>query len=136
MDVSMAHLLRIETKRAKEAVDITDRVNEVIASARMQEGLCVLFVAHTTAALTTGEVGEGTEDDLLEVVEQIIPRIRFRHAHDPSHAWSHMASSLLGPSLALPVSAGRVILGTWQSVLLIELDGPRRRDIHMQLMPA
>lgn len=132
----MAHLLRIETKRAKEAVDLTDRVNEVIASARMQEGLCVLFVAHTTAALTTGEVGEGTEDDLLEVVEQIIPRIRFRHAHDPSHAWSHMASSLLGPSLALPVSAGRVILGTWQSVLLIELDGPRRRDIHMQLMPA
>jgi secondary thiamine-phosphate synthase enzyme len=132
----MAHLLRIETKRAKEAVDVTDRVNEVIASARMQEGLCVLFVAHTTAALTTGEVGEGTEDDLLEVVEQIIPRIRFRHAHDPSHAWSHMASSLLGPSLALPVSAGRVTLGTWQSVLFIELDGPRRRDIHMQLMPA
>ena len=132
----MAHLLRIETKRAKEAVDVTDRVNGVIASARMQEGLCVLFVAHTTAALTTGEVGEGTEDDLLEVVEQIIPRIRFRHAHDPSHAWSHMASSLLGPSLALPVLAGRLTLGTWQSVLLIELDGPRRRDIHMQLMPA
>jgi secondary thiamine-phosphate synthase enzyme len=132
----MAHLLRIETKRAKEAVDVTDRVNEVIASAQVQEGLCVLFVAHTTAALTTGEVGEGTEVDLLEVVEQIIPRIRFRHAHDPSHAWSHMASSLLGPSLALPVSAGRLILGTWQSVLLIELDGPRRRDIHLQLMPA
>lgn len=132
----MAHLLRIDTTRAKEAVDVTDRVNEVIASAQIREGLCVLFVAHTTAALTTGEVGEGTEDDLLEVVEQVIPRIRFRHAHDPSHAWSHMASSLLGPSLALPVSEGRLILGTWQSVLLIELDGPRRRDIHMQLMPA
>jgi secondary thiamine-phosphate synthase enzyme len=102
----------------------------------MQEGLCVLFVAHTTAALTTGEIGEGTEDDLLEVVEQVIPRIRFRHAHDPGHAWSHMASSLLGPSLALPVSAGRLILGTWQSVLLIELDGPRRRNLHVQLMPA
>jgi secondary thiamine-phosphate synthase enzyme len=132
----MAHLLRIDTKRAKEAVDVTDRVNEVIASAQIREGLCVLFVAHTTAALTTGEVGEGTEEDLLEVVEQVIPRIRFRHAHDPSHAWSHMASSLLGPSLALPVSEGRLILGTWQSVLLIELDGPRRRDIHMQLMSA
>jgi secondary thiamine-phosphate synthase enzyme len=132
----MAHLLPIETKRAKEAVDVTDRVNEAISSAGMQEGLCVLFVAHTTAALTTGEIGEGTEDDLLEVVEQVIPRIRFRHAHDPGHAWSHMASSLLGPSLALPVSAGRLILGTWQSVLLIELDGPRRRNLHVQLMPA
>jgi secondary thiamine-phosphate synthase enzyme len=132
----MAHLLPIETKRGKEAVDVTDRVNEAISSAGMQEGLCVLFVAHTTAALTTGEMGEGTEDDLLEVVEQVIPRIRFRHAHDPGHAWSHMASSLLGPSLALPVSAGRLILGTWQSVLLIELDGPRRRDLHVQLLPA
>jgi secondary thiamine-phosphate synthase enzyme len=131
----MAHLLCIETTRAKEAVDVTDRVNDIIANARMQEGLCVLFVVHTTAALTTGEVGEGTDDDLLEIVEQIIPRIRFRHAHDPSHAWSHMASSLLGPSLSLPVSGGRLTLGTWQSVLLIELDGPRRRDIHMQLMP-
>jgi secondary thiamine-phosphate synthase enzyme len=131
----MAHLLRIETKRVKEAVDVTDRVNDTIVNARMQEGLCVLFVTHTTAALTTGEVGEGTDDDLLEIVEQIIPRIRFRHAHDPSHAWSHMASSLLGPSLAVPVSGGRLTLGTWQSVLLIELDGPRRRDIHMQLIP-
>jgi secondary thiamine-phosphate synthase enzyme len=132
----MAHVLQVETKHAKDAVDVTHRVNEAIAAARMQEGLCILFVAHTTAALTTGEVGEGTEDDLLEVVEQIIPRIRFRHAHDPSHAWSHMAASLLGPSLTLVVSGGRLLLGTWQSVLLIELDGPRRRTVHMQLMPA
>ena len=101
----------------------------------MQEGLCVLFAVHTTAALTTGEIGEGT-DDLLEVVEQVIPRIRFRHAHDPSHTWSHMASSLLGASLALPVSRGRLTLGTWQSVLLIEVDDPRHRDIHMQVIPG
>jgi secondary thiamine-phosphate synthase enzyme len=132
----MSRLLQVATTRAKEAVDLTERVNDAIAAAGIQEGLCVLFVAHTTAALTTGEVGEGTEEDLLEVVEQIIPRIRFRHAHNPSHAWSHMASSLLGPSLTLPVSQGRLILGTWQSILLIELDGPRRRDIHMQVISA
>ena len=129
-------LLQVATTRAKEAVDLTERVNDAIAAAGIQEGLCVLFVAHTTAALTTGEGGEGTEEDLLEVVEQVIPRIRFRHAHNPSHAWSHMASSLLGPSLTLPVSQGRLILGTWQSILLIELDGPRRRDIHMQVISA
>ena len=132
----MSRLLQVATTRAKEAVDLTERVNDAIAAAGIQEGLCVLFVAHTTAALTTGEVGEGTEEDLLEVVEQIIPRIRFRHAHNPSHAWSHMASSLLGPSLTVPVSQGRLILGTWQSILLIELDGPRRRDIHMQVISA
>jgi secondary thiamine-phosphate synthase enzyme len=132
----MSRLLQVTTTRLKEAVDLTERVNDAIAAAGIQEGLCVLFVAHTTAALTTGEVGEGTEEDLLEVVEQVIPRIRFRHAHNPSHAWSHMASSLLGPSLTLPVSQGRLILGTWQSILLIELDGPRRRDIHMQVISA
>lgn len=128
--------MQVATTRAKEAVDLTDRVTDAIAAAGIQEGLCVLFVAHTTAALTTGEVGEGTEEDLLEVVEQVIPRIRFRHAHNPSHAWSHMASSLLGPSLSIPVAQGRLTLGTWQSILLIELDGPRRRDVHMQLIPA
>ena len=132
----MTRLLQVATTRAKEAVDLTELVTDAIATAAVQEGLCLLFVAHTTAALTTGEVGEGTEEDLLEVVEQVIPRIRFRHAHNPSHAWSHMASSLLGPSLTLPVSQGRLMLGTWQSILLIELDGPRRRNVHMQLIPA
>ena len=59
------------------------------------------------------------------MVEQMIPRIHFRHAHDPSHAWSHMASSILGPALTIPVAAGKLVLGTWQSVMLVELDGLR-----------
>jgi secondary thiamine-phosphate synthase enzyme len=98
--------------------------------------VCALFVTHTTAALTTGEIGEGTEQDLLEVAEQIIPSIRFRHAHDPSHAWSHMAASILGPSLTLPIVDGRLALGTWQSVMLVELDGPRERTVYVTLLPA
>lgn len=81
-------------------------------------------------------MGEGTEADLLEVVEQMIPRIRFRHAHDPGHAWTHMAASILGPSLHLSVEDGRLVLGTWQSVLLVELDGPRQRTIQINLIPT
>jgi secondary thiamine-phosphate synthase enzyme len=130
----MNDALRVMTTRPKEAVDLTDRINEAIAKAHVQEGICVAFVAHTTAALTTGEVGEGTEDDLLEVMEKVIPHIRFRHAHDPSHAWSHMASSLVGPSLTIPIALGHLALGTWQSVLLIELDGPRHREVHLRLI--
>lgn len=132
----MAELLQVSTERLKEVVDLTERVQSSITRAKMREGLCLLFVAHTTAALTTGEVGEGTEQDLLDVVEQIIPSIRFRHAHDPSHAWSHMAASLLGPSLTVPVADGQLALGTWQSVLLIELDGPRERTVYLTLLPA
>jgi secondary thiamine-phosphate synthase enzyme len=131
----MSHTLRIKTKRAKEIVDLTERLEQAIGQAGMKEGLCSIFVTHTTAAITTGEIGEGTEQDLLDVVEQFIPKIPFRHAHDPSHAWSHMASSVLGPSLTIPVSGGTLALGTWQSVLLVELDGPRERTVHVTLVP-
>src|SRR6266545_2598568 len=82
----MAKVLRVSTSDLKQIVDLSDRIEELIRQSKMQEGLCSVFVTHTTAALTTGEIGEGTEDDLLQVVEQMIPRIQFRHAHDPSHA--------------------------------------------------
>jgi secondary thiamine-phosphate synthase enzyme len=131
----MSEALHIRTAAAKEIVDLTDRLETVIRDAKLQEGLCALFVTHTTAALTTGEIGEGTDDDLLEVVVVLIPRIRFQHAHNPAHAWSHMASSILGPSLTVPVSAGKLVLGTWQSVMLVELDGPRERNVHFTLIP-
>ena len=130
------HSSSISTIQLKQVVDLTDRVETLIRKARMQEGLCSLFITHTTAALTTGEIGEGTEQDFLQIVEEMIPKIQFRHAHDPSHAWSHMASSILGPSLAVPVSAGKLVLGTWQSVLLVELDGPRERDVYVTLVPS
>lgn len=132
----MGDALRINTTAAKEIIDLTDRLEPVIRKAKLQEGLCVLFVTHTTAALTTGEIGEGTDDDLLKVVEEMVPRIRFQHAHNPAHAWSHMASSILGPSLTVPVSAGKLVLGTWQSVMLVELDGPRERIVYVTWIPC
>jgi secondary thiamine-phosphate synthase enzyme len=132
----MTEVLHISTTDRKQVVDLTDRIEKVIRMAKMQEGLCSLFITHTTAALTTGEIGEGTEHDFLQVVEQLIPRIHFQHVHDPLHAWSHMASSILGPSLTVPVSAGTLVLGTWQSVMLVELDGPRERSVHITLNPS
>jgi secondary thiamine-phosphate synthase enzyme len=132
----VTELLHISTANRKQVVDLTDRIEAMIRRTKMQEGLCSLFVTHTTAALTTGEIGEGTEEDFLQVMEQMIPRIHFQHAHNPAHAWSHMASSILGPSLTIPVSGGKLVLGTWQSVMLVELDGPRDRDVHVTLIPS
>jgi secondary thiamine-phosphate synthase enzyme len=132
----MTDTLRIRSTNRKQVVDLTDRLDTAIRKARVTQGLCTLFVTHTTAAVTTGEIGEGTEEDLLEVVERLIPSIAFRHAHDPSHAWSHMASSILGPSLTIPISDGRLVLGTWQSVMLIELDGPRERTVYVTIVQA
>jgi secondary thiamine-phosphate synthase enzyme len=132
----MADVLRINTTATKEVVDLTDRLEAMICKAKLQAGLCTLFVTHTTAALTTGEIGEGTEQDFLQVVEKMIPRIQFQHAHNPAHAWSHMASSILGPSLTVPVAGGKLVLGTWQSVMLVELDGPRERMVHVTLLSS
>jgi secondary thiamine-phosphate synthase enzyme len=132
----MTEILHVSTTQLKEVVDLSANIEAVIRKSKMQQGLCSLIITHTTAALTTGEIGEGTEQDFLEVVEQMIPHIQFRHAHDPSHAWSHMASSILGPSLTIPVSAGKLVLGTWQSVMLVELDGPRERDVHVTLLSS
>lgn len=127
---------QVKTTTLKEIVDLTPKLNRIIKEKDLQNGLCHVFLPHTTAALTTGEIGEGTEKDLLEVAEKIIPQIRFRHAHDPSHAWSHMASSLIGASLTLPVMDGELRVGTWQSVLLVELDGPRERQLVVGLAPT
>lgn len=110
-------------------LDITDRVQQCVSESGISSGLCNVFVTHTTAGLTTGESTEGTDEDLMEVLERIIPNIKFRHHHDPSHAPDHMISSIVGASLTIPISKGALQLGTWQSVLLVESNGPRERKI-------
>ena len=117
-------------------LDITDRVQQVISESGIRSGLCNVFVMHTTAGLTTGESTEGTDEDLMEVLERIIPKIKFRHHHDPSHAPDHMISSIVGASLSIPISAGKLQLGTWQSVLLVESNGPRERKVVVTVLEA
>ena len=119
--------ITISTRRDKQVIDITDRVEQVVAQSGISDGLCNVFVTHTTAALTTGESIEGTDEDLMETLEKMIPEVDFRHAHDPSHAPDHMISSVLGPSLTVPFMSGKLLLGTWQRVLFVECNGPRQR---------
>jgi secondary thiamine-phosphate synthase enzyme len=121
--------LNISTRRRRQALDITGNVQDFLEKTAVSDGICNVFVAHTTAGLTTGEAIEGTDEDLMETLERIIPEIDFRHAHDPSHAPDHMISSIVGPSVTLPVVGGRLVLGTWQRVLLVECNGPRKREV-------
>jgi secondary thiamine-phosphate synthase enzyme len=119
----------IQTSAKKEVLDITAKINILLSRQDTSSGICTLFVAHTTAGIAINEAGEGTAEDLLEVMEKAVPKIHFRHEHDPSHAWSHMAASLTGTSIAIPFEEKRLILGTWQSVLLLEFDGPKERTL-------
>lgn len=131
-----ATTLRITTRRRRQVLDITDDVQGFLEKTGISEGLCNVFVSHTTAGITTGEAIEGTDEDLMETLERIIPKIDFRHAHDPSHAPDHMISSIVGPSVTLPIAGGRLAMGTWQRVLLVECNGPRRREVAVTLVAA
>ncbi|HEX5734828.1 MAG TPA: secondary thiamine-phosphate synthase enzyme YjbQ [Blastocatellia bacterium] len=128
--------ITIKTRRPKQVIDITGEVERWLAGVKIESGLCNIFVEHTTAALTTGEAIEGTDEDLMETLERMIPKINFRHGHDPSHAPDHMISSIVGASLTIPLRNGRLSLGTWQRVLLVECNGPRDREIVVTALPA
>lgn len=120
--------LSIKTTKKKQVVDITDKVNAVIKESA--EGLVNLFVMHTTAALTTADLDEGGTDlDYLDAFEQMVPKLNYRHPHNPAHMPDHILSSIIGTSLTLPVKDGKLLLGAWQRVVLLEFDGPREREI-------
>mgnify|MGYP001559446686 CR=1 FL=1 len=125
--------LTVNTTKKREVIDITDQVNKEIKKLEIKEGICNLFVTHTTASLTTADLDPGTDQDYLDALEKIVPKLKFKHPHDPFHTPDHILSALIGTSLTLPVEAGQLVLGTWQRVVLIELDGPRGREIVLNL---
>ena len=88
-------------------------MNEELDSLQSKEGVCHLFILHTTAALTTADLDPGTDLDMLDAFEEMIPKLSYRHPHDPSHVGDHIMSSLIGPSVCLPYEDGKLMLGTW-----------------------
>ena len=88
-----------------------------------------IFVTHTTCALTTADLDPGTDLDMLDAFQALIPKLNYRHPHDPAHVPDHILSALIGTSLTLPIEDGQLVLGQWQRVVLIEFSGPRERQI-------
>lgn len=123
--------ITVTTKRKDQVIDITETIENHLRNAPEESGVCVVFAAHTTCALTTADLDPGTDLDLLNALRHLLPQLSYRHPHDPSHTPDHILSSLIGPSLAIPFQNRRLLLGTWQRVILVELDGPRQRTVHM-----
>ncbi len=120
--------IRLDTSN-RGVVDLTDEVEEFCSG--RGEGLCSVFAPHATAGLALMETGSGSEGDLLEAIERLLPRDdRYRHRHGArGHGADHLLPVLVSPSLVLPVLDGRVALGTWQRVVLVDVnsDNPHRR---------
>jgi len=126
--------ITISTKKKDQVVDITDTIEAQLQGMQNEDGVCVVFVAHTTCALTTADLDPGTDLDFLDALRRLLPKMSYRHPHDPTHTPDHILSSILGPSLAIPFRNKRLLLGTWQRVVLVELDGPRQRTVHVTSM--
>ena len=128
--------LQVKTSQKRQVVDITEPVEAVLGSAWPgRSGVCHLSLLHTTAALTTADLDPGTDLDMLDAFEEMVPKLRYRHPHNPAHVPDHILSAMIGTSVTLPVEKGRLRLGIWQRVVLIELDGPRAREAVLVFTP-
>jgi secondary thiamine-phosphate synthase enzyme len=128
-------VLQISTKHKREIIDLTERCRKQLAAQEAKIGICHLFVMHTTAALTIADLDPGTDLDLLNAFDALVPKLKYRHPHDPAHVGDHILSALIGTSVCFPVKDGGPMLGTWQRIILVELDGPRRREIVITFTP-
>lgn len=121
----------VSTRKKDHILDITDTVERYLKDEERANGLCSLFVAHTTCAITTADLDPGTDLDLLDALRHMLPQLKYRHPHNPAHTTDHILSSIIGPSLVIPYTEHQLMLGVWQRVILVELDGPRDRTLHL-----
>jgi secondary thiamine-phosphate synthase enzyme len=119
----------VSTDRRTQVVDVTDRVREAVPDGH--DGTCTVYVRHTTAGIVVNEAESRLLADVERFVSDLAPDDGWRHDEIDDNADSHLRALLLGPSVILPVRNGRIDLGTWQSVLLVECDGPRSRTVQV-----
>lgn len=128
--------ITVETGRRRGVFDITAKAARFVAT--RGDGLLSVFAAHATAGLAIIETGAGSDEDFMDLIDRLIPRddSRYRHRHgSPGHGADHVVPGLVSPSLTVPVLAGRMQLGTWQAVVLVDAnaDNPTRR-VHLSFL--
>lgn len=126
--------LQIQTHKKDEVIDITELIEKQLSQTAIATGICSIFVAHTTCSVTTADLDPGTDLDLLDGLRNMLPKLSYRHPHDPLHTPDHILSSIIGPSVHIPFQKKQLLLGTWQRIILVELDGPRTRTIYVSLL--
>jgi secondary thiamine-phosphate synthase enzyme len=118
----------VRTTAREQIVIVTDEVNRALASMTKGDGLCTIIVPHTTCAISVNENADpDVPADLTKALRALVPNVRFAHGEGNSDA--HFLSTLIGTSLTWPYRNGQLVLGTWQGIYFIELDGPRARRV-------
>lgn len=130
----MLHTLKVRSREREELVEFTDEVQQTLTASGQQEGVVVLYVQHTTAGLTVNENADpDVPRDMLHLLRTLIPQhgMGFRHGEENSDA--HIKATLVGSSVTVPFSQGKLLLGRWQGIFLCEFDGGRERQVIMML---
>ena len=127
-------ILSVKTRKRTELVDITSDINKLIQKSGVDQGLCMIYVPHTTAAITINESADpSVKSDILKILNQIIPwEANYRHLEGNSPA--HIKSTLVGSSELVAIENRRLLLGTWQGIFFCEFDGPRTRKVNVRIM--
>jgi secondary thiamine-phosphate synthase enzyme len=128
--------ISVKTTTRSELIDITGKVSAFVQESRMQDGLVVVFVPHTTAGVTINENADpSVKADILMELDKNIPH-NDNYTHLEGNSAAHIKSSMMGPSLTVIVEGGRLVLGTWQGIFLCEFDGPRNRKCYMKAISS
>lgn len=125
--------IEVRTRKRIELIDITDRVQEAVSKSKTKQGICFLFVPHTTAGITINENADpSVKRDILNTLNKLIPE-GAGYTHSEGNADSHIKSSVLGSCLHIFIEAGQLCLGTWQGIFFAEGDGPRSRQVWVRV---
>lgn len=131
----MIQTLQVKTTQQTEFIEITSGVQEAVKKIGIENGLCIIFVPHTTAAITINEHADpSVSRDILMELNKMVPMSDHYH-HLEGNSPAHIKSSLLGCSQMVLVEKGRLALGTWQGIFFCEFDGPRTRKVHIKVIP-
>ncbi|MFZ5906500.1 MAG: secondary thiamine-phosphate synthase enzyme YjbQ [Nitrospirota bacterium] len=130
----MIRYINVKTRSRIEFVDITSLVQEVVRDAGFLDGLCFLYVPHTTAGITINEGADpSVQRDILNSLSRLIPH-EMNYSHREGNADAHIKSTLVGNSVSVIIDEGKLVLGTWQAVFFCEFDGPRHRRIAVKFL--
>ena len=127
-------MLTVKSDRQTQLIDITSQVQQKISQAGVTDGICFLFVPHTTAAVTINESADpSVKSDILKILNQVIP-FQAGYQHLEGNSAAHIKSSLIGASAQIFIQQGHLVLGTWQGIFFCEFDGPRTRKVHLNIL--
>jgi secondary thiamine-phosphate synthase enzyme len=131
------HREQLTTRTRSEILDLTPRIRKLVEASGITEGLCLVYVPHTTAGVTINENADpDVKSDMLKKLDEMIPKRETYYDHSEGNSDSHLKTALVGPTITLIISKSKLVLGRWQGIYFCEFDGPRQREVHIKIWQA